>query len=176
MNDELTMMNWQCLIVIWLAIHWKSYILSMTWMNLSSTMSIESDGGATGDPPWVQANWQKGIDRRRLMMKCWSFVVPNILGLLDMSQSTNWRAPFEKIIWDFNWNVPSRLMDPASSEQVAAQSVGLGAMNPFWLVVWNIFYCICMYLSIQLGIILPIDYSTFFRGVEANHQPDITWY
>ena len=36
-----------------------------------------------------------------------------------------------------------------------------------WLVVWNI-----LYFSIQLGIILPIDELTFFRGVGFYHQPD----
>ena len=44
--------------------------------------------------------------------------------------------------------------------------------NYTWLVVWNIFY-----FPIILGIIIPIEYHIFQRGL-SNHQPDTVhvWY
>ena len=39
-----------------------------------------------------------------------------------------------------------------------------------WLVVWNI-WCISIYFSIQLGIVIPTDFHIFQRG--WNHQPDL---
>ena len=84
---------------------------------------------------------------------------PKILGLLDMSQSTNWRAPTKTNHLRFSLEC-SKSSDGPCLKWTSCCTVG---------GTWG-------HESFQLGIILPIDYIPFFRGVETNHQPDITWY
>ena len=129
--------------------------------------------------PWAKL-WVNGLLLHR-------FLLVNLHGFWDPVRSCTYEhhTPFAHTITSVperhcNHTLISTSNDTYQSHEISSQIIGYLQMSSvtiwyhlisyvgnFWLVVWIIFS-----FSIQLGIVIPIDFHIFQRG-RLNHQPVI---